>query len=217
MRRMGLCLQSSRGWARLSTSTAEARSGARTRRQPDLRPCGIDRHTPPAGTVTLLVTEGRRVMRLSRELAPEVFDALLEEYSRLLRQVLAGMGGQDIEVETDTAVAAFPTARQGALAAVAAQRAVAAHAWPHGSSLAISVGLHSCEARAGWIEPALLRCSELCDAAEAGQIFLTHAASSLLQEEGLGDFAVRDLGEVPLRRIERRVRAYELVVPPAAD
>ncbi|HMI99986.1 MAG TPA: hypothetical protein VK488_09155 [Gaiellaceae bacterium] len=156
-------------------------------------------------------------MRLSRELAPEVFDALLEEYSRLLGQVLAGMGGQDIEVETDTAVAAFPTARQGALAALAAQRAVAAHAWPHGSSLAISVGLDSSEARAGWVAAALLRCSELCDAAEGGQIFLTQAASGLLEEEGLGDFAVRDLGDVPLRRSERWVRAYELVVPAAGD
>ena len=156
-------------------------------------------------------------MRLSRELAPEVFDALLEEYSRLLRQVLAGLGGRDVEVENDTAVAAFPTAKQAALAAIGAQRAVAAHAWPQGSSLAISVGLHSSEARSGWVEPALLRCSELCDAAEGGQIFLTQAASSLLEEEGLDDFAVRDLGEVPLRRSELRVRAYELVVPPAAD
>ena len=167
--------------------------------------------------VTLVVTEGRRVMRLSRELAPEVFDALLEEYSRLLRQVLEGTGGQDIEVETDTAVAAFPTAKQGALAAVAAQRAVSAHAWPHGSTLAISVGLHSSEARAGWVGPALFRCSELCDAAEGGQIFLTQAASSLLQEEGLGEFALQDLGEVPLRKSELRVRAYELVVPAAGD
>ena len=32
------------------------------------------------------------------------------------------MGGRDVELSSDTAVAAFPTAKEAALAAVAAQR-----------------------------------------------------------------------------------------------
>jgi len=153
------------------------------------------------------------MMRLSRELSPDVFGALLEEYQRLLQEVLAQMGGREIEVDSDTAMAAFPTAKQAALAAVAAQRAVAAHEWPHGLRLAMSVGLHSGEAGFGWTGPAALRCAALCDAAEGGQIFLTEAVSSLLEGENLGELSVRDLGEVPLRRSEQKVRAYELVVP----
>lgn len=47
----------------------------------------------------------------------------------------------------------------------------------------------------------------------AGQIFLTRAVSDLLVDEELGELLVRDLGEVPLRRSEDAVRAYELVVP----
>jgi len=47
----------------------------------------------------------------------------------------------------------------------------------------------------------------------AGQIFLTRAVSDLLADEELGELLVRDLGEVPLRRSEDAVRAYELVVP----
>ena len=46
-----------------------------------------------------------------------------------------------------------------------------------------------------------------------GQIFLTRAVSDLLADEELGEQLVRDLGEVPLRRSEDAVRAYELVVP----
>jgi class 3 adenylate cyclase len=176
----------------------------------------IERQIPLTGTVTLVAIEGRRVMRLSRELASEAFEALLDEYQGLLRHVFESRGGHEVEVDGDTVVAAFPTARQAALAAVAGREALAAHAWSHGSTLAASIGLHSCETEPGWLEPALLRCSELCDAAEGGQIFVTQAASSLLDEEGLDEFSVRDLGDVPLRRREHRVRAYELVVPDAA-
>jgi class 3 adenylate cyclase len=167
--------------------------------------------------VTLVVAEGRRMMPLSGALAPEVFDALLDEYRRLLRQVLERMGGHDVEFAADTAVAAFDNAKEAALAAVAVQRAVAAQTWPHGSSLAVSIGLHSVEAPVGSVGPALLRPNELCDAAEGGQIFLTPEASSLLEEEGLGELSMRDLGKVPLRRSEYRVRAYELIVSAAGD
>lgn len=146
------------------------------------------------------------MMRLSRELPADVFQRLLEEYERFLREVLEGMGGRDVDVDDDTCVAAFSSAKQAALAAVSVQRAVAAHDWPHGRSLAMSIGLDS-----GAPEAAALRCAELCDAAEGGQIFLTEALSRLLEQEGLGDLSVRDVGEVPLRRSDRTVRAYELV------
>jgi class 3 adenylate cyclase len=176
-------------------------------------PRTIDQQIPLTGTVTIVLAEGRRMMRLAHDLSPEVFGALLREYQRLLADVLGSMGGRDVEVASDTATAAFPTAKQAALAAVAVQRAVQAHEWPHGSRVAISVGLHSGEAGIGWVGPAQLRCAELCDAAEGGQIFLTQAVSSLLEEANLGELSVRDLGEVPLRRSERKVRAFELVVP----
>jgi hypothetical protein len=41
-----------------------------------------------SGTVTIVAAEGRRVMRLSRELTPEVFGALLEDYQRRLGGLL---------------------------------------------------------------------------------------------------------------------------------
>ena len=47
----------------------------------------------PSGTATFLMTEGRRVMRLSRELTPDLLDALLSEYQRLLRRLFEEMGG----------------------------------------------------------------------------------------------------------------------------
>jgi class 3 adenylate cyclase len=171
----------------------------------------VDRQVPLSGTVTVVQTEGRRVMRLARELTPEQFGTLLRDYQGLVRVLFEGMGGRDLEVAADTAIAAFATARQAAFAAAAAQRAVAAHTWPYGLEIAMSVGMHSGEAGVGWAGAALLRCAELCDAAEGGQIFMSQATAGLLEDEDIGDLSVRDLGQVLPRGGQRLVHAYELV------
>jgi class 3 adenylate cyclase len=164
--------------------------------------------------VTIVVAEGRRMMRLARELPPAHFGALLNEYQRLLTAVFERMGGREVEVAGDSAAAAFPTAKQAALAAAAVQRAVTAHEWPQGPRPAISVALHSGETGIGWVGPAVFRGAELRDAAEGGEIVLSQATASLLEDEDLGDLLLRDLGERDARRSGRRVRLYELVLPP---
>ncbi len=171
----------------------------------------IDQQLSLTGTVTIVFAEGRRMMRLLRELNPDHFGALLSEYQRLLRGLFERMGGREVEVSFDSAMAAFPTAKQAALAAVAAQRAVGAYDWPQGQRLAISVALHSGEAGIGWVGPAVLRCEGLCDAAEGGQIFLSQATASLLEDEDLGELSIQDLGELATRRTHEAVRVHELV------
>jgi len=171
----------------------------------------IDQQLSLTGTVTIVFAEGRRMMRLLRELNPDHFGALLSEYQRLLRGLFERMGGREVEVSFDSAMAAFPTAKQAALAAVAAQRAVGAYDWPQGQRLAISVALHSGEAGIGWVGPAVLRCEGLCDAAEGGQIFLSQATASLLEDEDLGELSIQDLGELETRRTHEAVRVHELV------
>jgi class 3 adenylate cyclase len=180
-------------------------------------PRAIDRQIPLNGTVTIVMTEGRRMMRLSRQLTPEHFGTLLSEYRRLLQELFERMGGQDIEVSFDSVMAAFSTAKEAALAAVAAQRVITAHAWPDGPRPALSVALHSGRAGIGWIGTAVMRCAELCDAAEGGQIFLSQAAASLLEDEDLGELSVRDLGEQTMRETGEAIRAYELVIPTVAE
>jgi class 3 adenylate cyclase len=171
----------------------------------------IDRQIALAGTVTVVMTEGRRMMRLFDEIPPEHFGALLKEYQRFLRAVLEEAGGREIEASFDTVFAAFRSAKHAALAAAAAQRAVATHEWPHGLRPKMSVGLHSGEAAIGWIGPAVLRCTELCDVGEGGQIFLSQATASLLEDEDLGELLLRDLGEQRTRRTQRLLHVYELV------
>jgi class 3 adenylate cyclase len=76
----------------------------------------------------------------------------------------------------------------------AAQRGIEVDTQGDARDVAISVGVHSGEAGIGWLGPAMFRCEALCDAAEGGQIFLSSSAAALLEEEDLGDLAVRDLG-----------------------
>jgi len=130
--------------------------------------------------------------------------------------VFEGSGGRAVEAYGDSVAAAFATAREAALAAAAAQRAVVAHEWPYGVHVAISVGLHSGEAGIGWLGPSTIRCAELCNAAEGGQVFLSQATASLLEDENLGDLVIREVGEREMRGRRGAVRAYELVLPGAA-
>jgi class 3 adenylate cyclase len=74
------------------------------------------------------------MMRLLRAHA-EHFQALLREYQGLLRGVFEEMGGHEVEVSGDTVMAAFPTAKQATLSAVAAQRALAGRERPTGRDL----------------------------------------------------------------------------------
>ena len=169
-----------------------------------------DQRAPLARTLTLVMAEGRRLIRLGRELSPPIFGALIDEYQRVLRDVMLRMGGRQFKVSHDTAIAVFPNAKQAALAAVALQNVVAAHEWPHKRDVAVSVGVHSTEVGSGWLCPAKIRCQALCDAAEGGQIFFSPSAAVLLEEEELGDLAIRDLGKQVTRRSGSPVRAFGL-------
>ena len=160
---------------------------------------------------TLVMAEGRRMMRLSRDLSPPVFDALINEYQRVLRNVMERIGGRQFAVSGRTASAAFLTAKDAAFAAAASQQIVATHEWPHKGEVAISIGVHSEEEGTDWLRRATIRCEALCDAADGGQIFLSSSTAALLEDEDIGDLTIRDLGERVMRRSGSRVHAFELL------
>jgi class 3 adenylate cyclase len=176
---------------------------------PPLR--AYDEQVPLSGTVVLVLVEGRRMMRLARTLDPDVVGMLLAEYQSVVARVLEQGGGSQVDAVGDSISAVFPAVREAAEAALSVQRTMSSHEWPDGRELSASVGLHAGRAAIGWAGPAILRCVDLCDAAEGGQIFLSPAIAALLEDEQLEDAVMRDLGEVATRRAGVRIRAYELV------
>jgi class 3 adenylate cyclase len=174
---------------------------------PPLR--SVDEQLVLSGTVTIVAVEGRRMMRRMQELPAEQFGVLLRAYQR--PEVLQDGGGRQVDVAGDLVSAGIASPRQAVLAAAAVQRAVSEHAWPQGLTIEASIGIHSGEAAVGWLGRAIVRCGDLCDAAEGGQTFLSAVTAGLLEEEDLAPFSLRDVGEVETRRSGELVRAYELV------
>jgi class 3 adenylate cyclase len=176
---------------------------------PPLR--SVDEQLVLSGTVTIVTVEGRRMMRRMKELSAEQFGVLLRAYQRLVSEVLQESGGREVDVAGDSVSAGFASPKQAVLAAAAVQGAVAEHSWPQSLTLEVSIGVHSGEAAVGWLGRAILRCGELCDAADGGQTFLSPVTAGLLEDEDLAPLSLRDVGEVPTRRSGELVRAYELL------
>jgi class 3 adenylate cyclase len=171
----------------------------------------VDQQIPLTGTVTVVMAEGRRFVRMARGLPPDRVAPLVDDFQRLLERVFEANDGREIGASGDLVAAAFATPRQAVAAAVAAQQAVARHAWPDGLNIAISVGLHSGEAGVGWIGWASMRCALVSDIAEGGQIYLSAQTAALLEEVDLGELTVEDRGELTTRRTGDAVHVYELL------
>jgi len=100
----------------------------------------------PTGTVTLLFTDLEGSTSLIRVLGDRYGD-LLSDQRRLLRGVVERHGGSEVDTAGDGSFAAFPTARDGLAAAVAAQRAMAEHPWPAEAVVRMRMALHTGEPR----------------------------------------------------------------------
>src|SRR5207344_1152144 len=103
------------------------------------------------------------------------------------------------DADGDSFFVAFRRPRQAVDAAVAAQRALAAHSWPDGVELRVRIGLHTGEATpAGdqYVGLAVHRAARICDAGHGGQILISETTRSLLDDEEaeLEGIAIHDLG-----------------------
>jgi DNA-binding SARP family transcriptional activator len=181
-------------------------------------PTGIGRGEPSSGltgTVVVLFADASHVRRFLRELRPGEVDSFLAEYQRLLRAVFEELGGRGVAAFFDTVSAAFPTAKQAALAAAAAGRAIAAFQPQLTLKIGIDAGSAAAAASTG---PVSLRSAKICNEATGGQVLVSQAVASLLENEGLQGFELQDLGERSLDAIPGGpARVYELRVRGVAE
>jgi DNA-binding NarL/FixJ family response regulator/class 3 adenylate cyclase len=168
------------------------------------------------GTVTFLFSDVEGSTALLRKLRDR-YGTVIGEHEQLLRAAWAQAGGQELDADGDSFFVAFRRPRQAVDAAVSAQRAVAAHAWPEGVALRVRIGIHTGEASlAGdqYIGLAVHRAARICDAGHGGQILLSETTRSLLEDEEqeFEGFELQDLGAQLLKDFDRPVRIYELAV-----
>ena len=166
----------------------------------------------PHGTVTLLFTDLEGSTQLLRRLG-ERYGAALDDQRRILREAVAEHGGTVIDSRGDELFAAFPRARAGLGAAVAAQRGLAEHVWPEGETLKVRMGLHTGEPGLrddGYLGLDVHRAARISAAAHGGQVLLSQVTRELAAGEG-DEFV--DLGEHTLKDLPRPERLFQAVGP----
>src|SRR5262249_3627170 len=138
------------------------------------------------------------------------------EHRALLRAACEGAGGRVVDTPGDACFVAFAHATDAVTAAVAAQRALAAQAWPGGAAIRVRIGLHSGEpTRAPGRQLGLdaRRAARLWAAGHGGQVLLSESTRALAEPRLPAGVTVRALGAHRLKDIPGAEPLYQLVIP----
>ena len=175
-----------------------------------------------ATAATFLFTDVEGSTQLLKRLRDR-YGAVLSHHQQLLREAFAAHGGQEVDTQGDAFFVAFPRARDAVLAAVDAQRALAAHEWPGGEQLRVRIGVHTGEAAVAenrYVGLSVHRAARICALGRGGQILVSQTTRHLLEDDEvpLVGIELRDFGEHALKDLARPVRLSEVVfadAPPA--
>src|SRR5262245_34784581 len=169
----------------------------------------------PTGTVTFLFTDIEGSTRLVQALGPERYVQAQDLHADVLRKAIASGGGTEIRTEGDSFFAVFPTATGALAAAVAAQRDLAATAWPDGATIRVRMGLHTGEGRRGgddYVGIDVNRAARIAAVGHGGQVLLSDATLRLVEHDLADGVAVRDLGRHRLKDIEHPEHLHDLTI-----
>jgi DNA-binding NarL/FixJ family response regulator/class 3 adenylate cyclase len=162
----------------------------------------------PHGTVTLVFTDVEGSTQLVQRLGDR-YAHVLDDHRRLFREAVEGGNGVIVDQRGDEFFVVFSDAKAAAEAAVAAQKAFAAHEWPPDVHLRVRMGLHTGEPNirdATYFGLDVHRAARICQAGSGGQILL----SQRTREELDSGHEVDDLGEHQLPGIDQPERLFQL-------
>ncbi|HEV7126700.1 MAG TPA: tetratricopeptide repeat protein [Ktedonobacterales bacterium] len=171
--------------------------------------------TLPTGTVTFLFSDVEGSTRLLQQLGARYATAL-EQHQHLLRAAFVDHQGQEVDTQGDSFFVAFPRAGDALAAAAQAQRALAAHAWPEGTTLRVRMGLHTgapLVAADRYVGLDVHRAARIAAAAHGGQVLISQATRDLAEGELPPDALLRDLGEYRLKDLYRPEHLYQFLLP----
>ena len=162
---------------------------------------GTMRHDLPSGTVTFLFTDVEGSTKLLHGLGSDAYAEKLAEHRGVVREACAAEGGVEVDTQGDAFFVAFPTA-PGALAAarLITERLDA-------GPIQLRMGLHTGTpllTEEGYVGPDVHRAARIASAGHGGQILVSSATASLVDED------LRDLGEHRLKDLSAPERVYQL-------
>jgi class 3 adenylate cyclase len=173
----------------------------------------------PGGAVTFLFTDIEGSTRLVKALRDR-YAQVLADHQRLVRAAIAGHDGHEVDTQGDAFFAAFASAKQAVLCALAIQVGLAGHAWPADGRVRVRIGIHTGNAVPGggrYTGLAVHRAARICATARGGQVLVSQATQSIIADEEEDDprFTLADLGEQKLKDLDRPVRLFQLTAPGA--
>ena len=163
---------------------------------------------------TFLFTDIERSSELW-EKHPQAMGRALDQHDQLLRGIFADNNGHAFKTMGDAFCVAFSSASDAVLAAMAAQRALAAVAWEETGPLRVRMAIHSGEAEhrdGDYFGPTLNRVARVLSAGHGGQTLVTRAVAESTRVWLPPDISLRDLGERRLRDLSWPERIYQLVI-----
>jgi predicted ATPase/class 3 adenylate cyclase len=168
----------------------------------------------PTGTVTFLFTDIEGSTRMLQALGNR-WPAILEDHNRLLRGAIRDAGGADLRTEGDSFFAVFQSASGAVAAAASAQRALAAHPWPHEARIRVRMGMHTGEGAVGgddYVGLDVHRAARIAATGHGGQVLVSSTTSELVRNVLPDGVGLRDLGQHRLKDLARPERIYQLTI-----
>ncbi len=168
----------------------------------------------PTGTVTLLFTDIAGSTRLLRLLG-ERYTSALSECRQVLHAVFEQWNGNVVDTQGDAFFVVFARATNAVSVAVAAQHALASHAFPEGVVVQVRMGLHTGEPQRtaeGYGDLDVHRAARLMSVGHGGQVLLSQTTCSLVEQNLPEGVSLRDLGEHRLKDLGRPMHLFQLVI-----
>ncbi|RIL05686.1 hypothetical protein DCC79_15935, partial [bacterium] len=192
----------------------------------------------PAAPLTLLFTDIEGSTALVQRLGADGYAEVQAAHNALVRAAVAAHGGREMASHGDAFFVVFPAAADGLAAAIAAQRALAAHPWPPDGDIRVRMGLHAGTPRPtaeGYVGVDLNRAARICDAANGGQVLVSTAIAEALGSRPIAvdggapppatapdalpipTLDLRDLGEHRLKDLRHAERLFQVLADGLPD
>ena len=152
--------------------------------------------------MTFLFTDIQGSTSLLRQLGPERYNAALANHRQVLREAFAAHEGVEIDAQGDAFFVGFPTATGAIAAARLGQAALAS------GPITVRMGLHTgapLKVAEGYVGIDVHRGARVAALAHGGQVILTAATATLIEDEPL-----RDLGRHRLKDFDAPAQLYQL-------
>jgi class 3 adenylate cyclase len=168
----------------------------------------------PDGAVTFLFTDIEGSTQLW-ERSPEAMRTALGLHNQIIGDALHAHGGVVFKTVGDAFYAAFADPVSAVEAAIDAQRGLGEATWTTEPGIRVRIGIHTGAARnedGDYFGPALNRVARVMAAGHGGQILVSSATQSLI-DDSLGDgVSLRSLGVHYLKDLDRPEEIFQVIV-----